>query len=87
MSTDEKTTKPVKNRYGKDGFPILSEKLGQVVYENPNGEIVIEDLQTGCTMRVKNHYPSPGGGIQFTVTGNLQPVVVDGVLVWRVGPR
>ena len=73
-------------RYGEEGFPILYKDGSIRIFKNPTNEIFVEDIRSGATMRI-NSYPHLDGGLQFTTDGRVEPVKVNGVIGWRVGPR
>jgi hypothetical protein len=73
-------------KYGSVSFPILFEGYGIRVFRNPSGEIFVEDVESGVTMRLsQSHYP--GGGIQFTTEGFVEPIRVTNMIGWRVANR
>lgn len=71
-----------KDRFGGDQFPILFEDGEKRVYKNPTNEIFVEDVRSGATMRINSR-----GGLLFTVTGDVRPTVVNGMIGWHVSRR
>jgi hypothetical protein len=79
------TTEP-KQRYGTEEFPVRIEKRGLRVFENPSGELFVEDIRSGTQMRMSS-YPHGKGGIEFTTDQLVEPIRVTNTIGWRVGPR
>lgn len=80
--------KAVANTQGKlnhtdPNFPILYEDERTRVFKNPTNEIFVEDIRSGAMMRF-SPYP---GGLQFTTQGIVEPVQINNMIGWRVGPR
>jgi len=68
-------------------FPILYEDGVFRIYKNPTNEIFIEEKESGTTIRM-NPYCHGNGGIQFTTGGCVvEPIMVNHMIGWRVGPR
>ncbi len=73
-------------KHNSESFPIHYENGEIRIYTNQCGEIFIEDIATGVTMRMnRSHYP--GGGIEFTTSGRVEPIARSGMVHWRVVPR
>jgi len=73
-------------KYDSKQFPILFEDGRVRVYKNPTNDIFVEDIRSGATIRI-NSYPHVDGGLQFTADGRVEPVLVNNMIGWRVGPR
>jgi len=87
MSEDMKVIRETRFPPEKQFFPILYEKGPIRIYKNHTDEIFIENTETRTTMRISK-YPHGDGGIQFTTGGALvEPIKVNGMIGWRVGPR
>ena len=82
----QNATAKAKHKFGNEGFPILFENGPVRVYKNPSNEIFVEDIRSGATMRI-NSYPHLEGGLRFTTDRRVEPVQVNGMIGWRVGPR
>lgn len=73
------------HRFGNENFPIIHDNGRLQVYTNHAGEIFVEDKGSGAIMRI-NPYGN-GQGIRFSAAGGrVEPIVVNGMIQWRVSP-
>lgn len=75
-----------KFKHGSSNFPVLYESGVMCVFKNPSGEIFVEDMRTGATMRI-SPYLHTGGGLQFTTSELVEPIQVNNTIGWRIGQR
>jgi hypothetical protein len=54
------------------------------IYTNPAGEVFIESIQSGLTMRLD---PFSQGELNITSDGRVEAVVVSGRVGYRIIPR
>lgn len=66
-------------------FPIHWEGNDLRVFTNPCGELFVEDVRSGVTMRINSFHP--GNGIEFTTSGRVEPVRVSNMIGWSIRPR
>ena len=78
-------TATAKRKFGSESFPIHYERGYLRVYTNPSGELFVEDTRSGVSMRINPSHPD--GGLEFTTDGRVEPIQVNGMIGWRVGPR
>ncbi|MDF1497316.1 MAG: hypothetical protein P1P90_04610 [Patescibacteria group bacterium] len=65
-------------------FPVHYEDRNLKVYTNPSGEVFIEDVQTGVSLRI---CANRADGLHFTTCGRLEPILVTNMIGYRVEPR
>lgn len=68
----------------RTGFPVHYEGRGMRIYTNPCGEIFVENIASGLTMRFNS---GPNGGLVFTTEGLVEPIQVSNMIGWRISPR
>lgn len=73
-----------KSRFVGGQFPIHYERGYLRVYTNPSGELFVEDIPSGVTMRFNS---SRSGGLEFTTDGRVEPIRVTDMIGWRVERR
>lgn len=81
----QQATAEVKYAHGSEHLPIIYEDVCLLVYKNPSGDIFLEDLRSGVTMRVMSCPFSVG--LQFTTQGIVEPIPSDDTIAWTVRPR
>lgn len=81
----QQTTTTARHEHDSEMFPVLFENGLVRVYRNHMSEIFVEDIQSGATMRISSFRSL--GGLKFTTASLVEPVQVEGMLGWRVGPR
>ncbi len=79
------TATATKFKHGSESFPILFEDGRVRVYKNPTNEIFVENIRSGLTMRISASLYDDG--LQFTADGRVEPILVNGMIGWRVGSR
>lgn len=62
-------------------FPEVYRHGNIRIYPNPGREILIENTETGVTMRMDPH---GRGGLEFTTNARVDPIRVSNMIGWRV---
>lgn len=75
-----------KFKHGDEQLPIHHEGRYIRVYTNPSGEIFVEDIRSGAKMRISPYFYI-GGGLEFTTDARVEPILVNGMIGWRVSLR
>ncbi len=65
-------------------FPVHYQDCNLKVYTNPSGEVFVEDVQTGVSLRISANRAE---GLHFTTGGRLEPILVTNMIGYRVEPR
>lgn len=82
----EEKPSDVKYYQGNPYLPILFENDEILVYTNSSNEISVVDVKSGITIRV-SAYHREGNGLQIATTGLVEPILVNGMIRWRVRSR
>jgi hypothetical protein len=56
------------------------------VRANPNGNIFVEDIRSGVTIRI-HPIPQHEGGLKFSTDSLVEPRPHNGGIAWEVTPR
>ena len=69
---------------GSENFLILYEDDYVRVFNNPFGEIFVENIKSGVMMRISSYGLR---GLKFTAEGRVEPVLINNAIGWSVTPR
>lgn len=65
-------------------YPTHYEGLGMRVFTNPCGEVFVENIDSGISIRIRPFLPN---GLQFTTDERVSPTQADGSGSWHITPR